>query len=140
MYMYPTRPIVTKFPSKQHSIVYGMLSSLRRDEGRLRAWCQGFQTLKNGSTLFKMASNFTASSTSVSIIRFRQELSKFIIILCWCFCVVCQYMYSVVVITNPITCMKLLASSIPGRESAKSVSSSFARPERPAKIKTINTS
>ena len=37
-------------------------------------------------------------------------------------------------ITYPITCMKLLASSIPGRESAKSVSNSFARPERPANI------
>jgi hypothetical protein len=35
-------------------------------------------------------------------------------------------------ITNPITCMKLLASSIPGRESAKSESNSLARPERPA--------
>ena len=31
-----------------------------------------------------------------------------------------------------MTCMKLLASSIPGRESAKSVSSSFARPLSPA--------
>ena len=31
-----------------------------------------------------------------------------------------------------ITCMKLLASSMPGRESAKSVSSSLASPDSPA--------
>ena len=31
-----------------------------------------------------------------------------------------------------MTCMKLLASSMPGRESAKSVSSSLASPDSPA--------
>ena len=37
-----------------------------------------------------------------------------------------------------MTCMKLLASSIPGSESAKSDSSSFARPLSPAEIKREN--
>ena len=43
-----------------------------------------------------------------------------------------MFVFVCVVITNPMTCMKLLASSMPGRESAKSDSNSLARPERPA--------
>ena len=35
--------------------------------------------------------------------------------------------------THLMTCMKLLASSIPGSESANSVSSSLARPDSPAR-------
>ena len=46
--------------------------------------------------------------------------------------------YAHILMTYPITCMKLLASSIPGSESAKSVSNSFARPDIPAGGQTHN--